>query len=94
MPPPSSSLVYRPRGRLAKRTLGDETVLVDARGRKVFLMNLVGATIWDAIERGAAFDAIVSDVVARFRVEETIARADVEDFLRELESCGLAEKTE
>jgi hypothetical protein len=65
-------------------------VLVDPRGRKVFLMNVVGAAVWDGVERGATDGEILADVVARFRVTAEQARTDVDQFLSQLEAVGLA----
>jgi hypothetical protein len=68
-----------------------ETVVVDARARRVFVMNSVGGVVWQGVERGATADEIVADVVARFRVDAERAGADVSQFLDELEAAGLAE---
>jgi hypothetical protein len=67
-----------------------ETVVVDPRARKVFVMNGVGGVVWQGVERGATADEIVADVVARFRVDTERAGADVSKFLDELEAAGLA----
>lgn len=55
-------------------------------------MNLVGATVWAGVERGATRDEILGDVVATFRIDAERARNDVEAFLTELEAAGLARR--
>lgn len=55
-------------------------------------MNLVGATVWAGVERGATGDEILGDVVATFRIDAERARTDVESFLTELEAAGLARR--
>jgi hypothetical protein len=87
----SAGLRMRPARALPGRKLADETVLVDPRARKVFLMNPVGAVVWGGIERGATAGEIIAEVVARFRVEAPQAEVDVQKFLVELEAAGLAE---
>ena len=89
-PPSSTALQLRPARRLPQRALGNETVLVDARARRVFLMNPVAAAVWSGVQRGASPAEIVADVVARFRVDGARAEADVNVFLGQLESVGLA----
>lgn len=80
----------RPSRRLPARVIAGETVVVDTRHRKVFLMNTVGAVVWAGIERGASEAEIVADVLAKFDIDEPRARADVDGFLAHLESSGLA----
>lgn len=80
----------RPARRLPQRALGNETVLVDARARRVFLMNPVAAAVWDGVQRAASPAEIVAEVVARFRVDAARAQADVQAFLAQLQSVGLA----
>ena len=92
MSPPSSVSPRRlvPAHQLPSRALAGETVLVDARGRRVFVLNKVGGVVWAGVLRGASGDEIVADVVARFRVDTTRAAADVTEFLDRLEAAGLA----
>lgn len=80
----------KPSRRLPARLLAGETVVVDPRDRRVILMNPVGALVWAGVERGASEAEIVADVVARFRIGTDEARPDVDRFLGELESAGLA----
>jgi hypothetical protein len=80
----------RPSRKLPARLLAGETVVVDPRTRRVILMNPVGAVVWAGVERGASEAEIVADVVARFQVASDQARPDVDRFLGELESAGLA----
>ncbi len=72
------------------RLVDGETVVVDSRARRVFVMNPVGGVVWRGVERGAAASEIVAEVVARFRVDEERADSDVSHFLDQLEAAGLA----
>jgi hypothetical protein len=71
----------RPTRRLPARLLAGETVVVDPRDRKVFLLNKVGAVVWAGVERGATAGEILDEVVKRFQVGPEQARADVDRFL-------------
>ncbi len=79
-----------PSRKLPGRALKGETVLVDARARRVFVMNPVGGAVWAGVQRGASADEIIAEVVARFAVDEARAAADVAKFLDALEAAGLA----
>src|SRR5438876_9666332 len=79
-----------PAKKLPGRAMRGEHVVVDARARRVFVMNSVGGVVWQGVERGATADEIVADVVARFRVDVAQAGADVTKFLDDLEAAGLA----
>lgn len=83
---------FRPASRLPARTLDGETVMVDPRRRRVFLMNGVGGVVWSAIERGASAGEIRAEVVQRFRVTDEQAASDIAGFLGELEAAGLVER--
>src|SRR3954469_12838602 len=95
MSPTSSSPIcaetrMKPSRRLPDRLLAGETVVVDPQDRRVILMNPVGAIVWAGVERGASEGEIVAEVVAKFLVGAEQARPDVDRFLGELESAGLA----
>jgi hypothetical protein len=77
--------------KLPGRSLAGETVVIDPRRRRVFLMNSVGGMVWAGVERQASIREIVGEVVQRFRVTEAEARVDIERFAGELLSSGLAE---
>jgi len=79
-----------PSGVLPGRQLDRETVVVDPPHRRVYLLNSVGGTIWAGVQRGDREEEIVAAVVARFRVDGERARRDVDNFLLQLESSGLA----
>jgi hypothetical protein len=55
-------------------------------------MNTVGGVVWAGVERGASIAEIIAEVVARFRVTEEIARADVARFVDDLDGAGLLER--
>jgi len=69
-------------------------VVVDARARRVFVMNTVGGVIWGGVERGASADEIVAELVARFQVTSEQAHADVNSYFDRLQAAGLAQEAE
>jgi hypothetical protein len=79
-----------PSRKLPGRRLRGETVVVDSRARKVFVMNSVAGVIWSGVERGATSQEIVAELVGRFRVDEQDAAASVGRFFDKLEAAGLA----
>src|SRR4051812_16886782 len=80
------------RKQLPLRVMGDETVVVEPKLRKVFLMNRVAAAIWAEVERGATVAEIVERLVERFRVDRERAFTDVAMFVGQLEAAQLAER--
>jgi hypothetical protein len=93
--PPSNNLGDETRLKAAQklpgRKLAGETVVVDPKTRRVFLLNTVGGVVWAGVERGASVGEIRAEIVKRFRVSDAQARADLEKFVGELEAAGLAE---
>jgi GeoRSP system PqqD family protein len=62
------------------------TSLLFAGGQMVVL-NLLGTEIWKRCD-GKTLDELLTELVAEFEVEPEILRADVSDFLAELEGKG------
>jgi len=73
---------------IATRRLADEDRRRRPQHRRVFVLNKVGAAIWHGVEAGHDRAEIVAALVARFRVEEAQATADLDRFLGELERAG------
>jgi hypothetical protein len=71
--------------------LRGETVVVDSRARRVFVMNSVGGVVWQGVERGQSAGEIVAELVKRFRVDEETASASVSRFFDRLQAAGLAD---
>ncbi len=65
--------------------------MVDAEKRRVFVLNTVAGLIWQGIERGDDADAIVAQLVKRFKVERDVAARDVAKFFDDVRTQGLAE---
>lgn len=48
-------------------------------------VNEVGASIWNMLQKEVTFEEIVKGILDEYEVEESVARQDVEEFLRRLE---------
>jgi hypothetical protein len=77
---------YLARGRrLAARTLGGEKVILSADDSRLFVLNEVGAAIWDAADGRTPLAAIVEQAVcAQFDVDAETAQRDAEEFVAAL----------
>ncbi|QLQ36353.1 PqqD family protein [Micromonospora robiginosa] len=86
------SIVYRVRGdRVAWRTNGDETVLLDVGQSVYFALDRWATALWPYLVAGATADQL-SDVLARRApVGQDRAAADVRSFLADLEAADLVE---
>ena len=74
---------------LVKRDIAGDTILVpvgktvyDATG--LFVLNELGAFLWDRIPAAADEDALVAAVLAEYEVDEATARVDTAAFLHKL----------
>lgn len=88
------SAAFRTHPAIVARQIAGETVLVRvvenvAQIASVYVLNAVGSTIWSLLTAEARGDEVVSALVSDFDVTEEAARADVEEFLRDLRSAGL-----
>lgn len=74
----------------AFRKIGDEGGLVVLPGRaEVKVLNPVGIAVFSLLDGSRDVDALAAKVVEEFDIEEAQARADVAEFLAELERDGL-----
>jgi len=88
----------RPIPDVVRRTVAGETFLVPIRGRlaelqEIFVLNEVGAWVWDRLDGWKAPADIVVDVAREFAVTEAQALRDIEDFFHQLAEAGLVEKS-
>lgn len=52
-------------------------------------LNEVGAFLWRQLESETTFDAVLSAMLEEYEVDEAIAKADLEKFIKELEDANL-----
>lgn len=81
----------------------DQVLLQDVAGESILIpvgakvgalnglivLNATGRFVWEQLAAERSLDELASDVAARFEVDETTARKDVEAFLESLSSLGL-----
>ncbi len=75
------------------RRIGDESVLVPAGGGaitegRLFLLNEVGAFIWDLLEEMDDPELLAAKMVDNFEVDTPQAGMDLQTFLEELMEAG------
>jgi hypothetical protein len=88
--------VYRRKPDVVTREVAGESLLVPIRGhladmQTLFAVDAVAACIWSALDGARPLEAVLRNVLARFAVEEAVARADLRSFVGDLESAGLIE---
>lgn len=86
--------VRRRSGIVARRIAG-ETILVPVTTRAqemgLFTLNEVGSFVWERLD-GRPLAGIADELVQAFEVEDDRARADLLDFVGQLEKAGCAEE--
>ena len=85
------------RGEYVMREVMGETLLIPV-GETALAFNgmitldPVGALIWTSLESGLSKDEILSKILANFAVDETVASADLDEFLAQMEKAGLLQR--
>jgi len=85
------------RGEYVMREVMGETLLIPV-GETALAFNgmitldPVGALIWTSLESGLSKDDILSKILTDFEVEETVASADLDEFLAQMEKAGLLQR--
>lgn len=75
------------------RNIGDEAILVPVRRRTVdldciYTLNETGATIWQLLDGKRTLSEIADLMVYEYDVSRDVARADVLEFVQQVESFG------
>jgi hypothetical protein len=86
--------VFSRRSDIVPRDIAGETILVPVRGelarlQQIFVLNPVGEHIWHRLDGSQDLNSILRSLVEAFEIEEDDARADLLDFLADLEDAGL-----
>lgn len=79
---------------LAWSDVADEVVLLDLRTSTYFSAKGSGAVLMDLLVAGASADELVTGLLNNYDVDETAARADVQEFLADLQSRELVDVTD
>jgi Coenzyme PQQ synthesis protein D (PqqD) len=70
----------------------DGGIVLDINQGQVFRLNVVGAVIFDAIQRGTTDSRMIEEIVQQFHVSPRAAYTDVHEFLASLERLGLVSR--
>jgi hypothetical protein len=82
-------MTYRVSDDVMTAHLEGEAVLLHLGSKRYYRLNETSAAIWNGIERGLDFDALLEDLVQRFDVDLPEARAELARTLDELEAQEL-----
>lgn len=80
--------------RYTVKKIADKTIAVpvsEAAGSGMMLLNETGHLLWTALEIGADKNALEQLLLQTYDVSKEMARADVEEFLRQLQQIGALE---
>ena len=72
--------------------VGGETVLLDLESSTYFVAKGTGALIVASLAEGTTEDALVEKVVAHYEVDSETARADITEFLKQLDDRHMLER--
>jgi hypothetical protein len=78
-------------GAVEWRQVETEVIALDLRRSLYLSLNRTGAVLWPLIVGGTTHDRLVEALREEFAVDESVARTDVDVFLRELRAHDLLE---
>ncbi len=92
----SQDQVFRRRSEMAIREIAGEVFLVPVSGKlarlqRIFVLNPVGAYIWQQLDGERDLEAIHRGLVDRFEVADAEAETDMLEYLAALEDAELIE---
>jgi hypothetical protein len=71
--------------------MGGEVVILDLKSGTYYGLDLVGVTVWTAIEQPASVDTIREAVMAEYDVDAETCDQDILAFLAQMQAAGLVE---
>ena len=74
------------------RTVGDETVVLDRRRRRIHQLNATASFVWRRCDGRHAVDDIAAGLVDDFDVDPVIAEKDAAETVRQLAEAGLLQE--
>ncbi len=78
-----------PNQNFCKRQIDGETVLLAESGNQYISLNIVGSFIWEQIDGNHSLADILDILCEEFEVERERALADLDAFIKQLETEGL-----
>lgn len=86
-------MVYEKDQSIVFRRIQDETILVPIRSNagdldSIYVLNEVGARIWELIDGKKNIAEIVSAICSEYEISPEEAETDIAGFLKRLESVG------
>jgi hypothetical protein len=89
----------RVRPDIVTRRIAGEALLIPIRGRladmqRVFALDPVAEHIWNHLDGHTSLEGVLQSLVRTFAVAEDQARADLLEFVSELQAAGLVEASE
>lgn len=77
---------------LTWQELDDETIVLDLRSSKYFVINRTGTQLWRLLAREATADDLTAELVAVYGLSSAVARAQADEFIDGLRRSGLLEQ--
>ncbi len=79
---------------LIKREIAGDVILVPVgqsviESNGLFVLNELGGFLWDLLPQAQNIDDLLKAVLAEYEVDETIARADIAEFLDNLQKMDI-----
>lgn len=74
---------------ISARKLGDETIVLSLATSRYFSITGVGCRVFELLADERSMDELVETIVGEYRVEDAIARRDIEAFVGRLRDAQL-----
>ena len=81
-------MIVRKQGDWLAAKVGEELVMMSAEKGNYIGLSEVGARVWELLETPRTVEDVCRRLTAEFEVTPEVCRAEVEDFLGELEKHG------
>jgi len=75
---------YIQHAEIIQSKIGDEVVMLDMASGFYFGLNSVASVIWQKLEKGISFDALIGQLMEEFQVERALCEQDTKELIDQL----------
>lgn len=80
----SAHPIYIQNAEIIQSKIGDEVVMLDMASGFYFGLNSVASVIWQKLEKGISFDALIGQLMEEFQVERALCEQDTKELINQL----------
>jgi len=88
----AKNAIYQRNQDLIGASIDDELVMMSVEKGQYYGLSGIGPRVWELMDEPLTLDQLIERIVEEFEVERDVCRADMIQFLEQIEKLGLVER--